>query len=298
MSDISGVICPLLTPFEADGRIAKDLWIAHALRMLDDGAHYLSPFGTTGEALSIGVDTRMEALSWLVQAGIPAAKLLPGTGVTALADTTRLSQHALDLGAAGVMVLPSFFNGYVGDDGQARYFLSLSKSIHGAPIILYNIPQNSGVPISPSLAARLNAEAPRSFVAYKDSSGDWSNTAAVLSAAPALSVFPGSETFLTKGLAVGAAGCISATMNLNAPAIRALYGAARKQSVMEGQEEVIAGFRAVIQKAGLISAMKAVLAVTQNDPRWLTLLPPHLDARIADGLALIRELAPFSDHLN
>ena len=53
MSDrFSGVITPLLTPYNDDFSIAFDLYLEHAAACLAGGEHYLSPFGTTSEALS------------------------------------------------------------------------------------------------------------------------------------------------------------------------------------------------------------------------------------------------------
>ncbi|TIV56168.1 MAG: dihydrodipicolinate synthase family protein, partial [Mesorhizobium sp.] len=218
MTRPQGTIAPILTPFEDDGRIARDLWISHAKWVLGQGAHFLSPFGTTGEALSVSLRERMQALEWLVEAGIAPDRLMPGTGVTALPETVELSAHAVGLGCAAVMVLPSFFYTGAGDNGQARYYSELIEKVAkpSMRVILYHIPQNSGVQISPALTARLSKAFPDIVVAYKDSAGDWNNTAAVLAAAPNISVFPSSEAQLTKGLASGAAGCISATVNLNA----------------------------------------------------------------------------------
>ena len=299
MTRLTGIVCPLLTPFDADGRIARDLWVSHAQHILDEGAHYLSPFGTTGEATSVGMTARMQALDWLIEAGIPANRLLPGTGMTALEDTVTLSAHAVRAGAAAVMVLPSYFYGAVGDAGQARYFNEVLAGINQdrTKIILYNIPQNSGVPVSPALAGSLNIAEPDHFVAYKDSTGDWTNTKAVIDAGPTLSVFPGTEMLLTQGLAGGAAGCISATVNLNARAIRAVFDGAVAGRDVTAQDTDMKTFREAVQKAGLIGAMKGVMAVTSGDMRWLTLRAPHLNATIDQGHALLEALGPLAAHL-
>jgi 4-hydroxy-tetrahydrodipicolinate synthase len=299
MTRPQGVVAPILTPFEGDGRIARDLWVAHARWVLDQGAHYLSPFGTTGEALSVSMRERMQALEWLVEAGISPSRMLPGTGVTALPETVELSAHAVGLGCAGVMVLPSFFYTAAGDNGQARYFSELIERVAkpAMKVILYHIPQNSGVPVSPALAARLSDAFPDTVVAYKDSAGDWNNTATVIAAAPRVAVFPSSESQLTKGLASGAAGCISATVNLNAAAIRAVYDGARAGSDVAEADAAIKAFRKTIQDAGLIPAMKAVLAVRSGDKRWLNLRAPHENATVASGEALLAALARSADHI-
>jgi 4-hydroxy-tetrahydrodipicolinate synthase len=294
-----GIVAPILTPFEHDGAIARDLWVSHARWVLDQGAHFLSPFGTTGEALSVSLRERMRALEWLVEAGIPPARLMPGTGVTALPETVELTKHAVGLGCAAAMVLPSFFYTAVGEDGQARYYGELIERVAnpGLRVILYHIPQNSGVPVSPALTARLSRAFPEVVVAYKDSAGDWDNTIAVIAAAPDVAVFPSSEAQLVKGLANGGAGCISATVNLNAAAIRALYDAALAGKDVAGADAAVKAFRKAVQDAGLISSMKALLAVRSGDRRWLNLRAPHENATEAAGKALLAVLGDAADHI-
>jgi 4-hydroxy-tetrahydrodipicolinate synthase len=299
MTRPQGTIAPILTPFADDGSIARDLFVSHAKWVLDQGAHFLSPFGTTGEALSLSLGERMRALEWLIEAGISPDRLMPGTGVTALPETVELSKHAVGLGCAGVMVLPSFFYTAAGDSGQARYYSELIERVANPAMkmILYHIPQNSGVPVSPALTARLSAAFPETVVAYKDSAGDWNNTAAVIAAAPEVAVFPSSEAQLTKGLASGAAGCISATVNLNAAAIRSLFDRTLAGEDVAEADAVIKAFRKIIQDAGLIPAMKAVLAVRSGDKRWLNLRAPHENATLESGQKLLAALGSSADHI-
>jgi 4-hydroxy-tetrahydrodipicolinate synthase len=296
---IRGVICPLLTPFGPGGRIARDLWVAHAHRVIGQGAHFLSPFGTTGEALSCSVAERIEALEWLVEAGIPPERLMPGTGVPALPETVELTGHAVGLGCPAVMVLPSFFYRAAGEEGQARWYGELIERVAapGLRVILYHIPQNTGVPVSPELAARLAASFPGTVVAYKDSGGDLAHTEAVIRAAPDLAVFPASESLMARGLAAGAAGCISATVNLNAAAIRGLYERVRAGEAAAAETAAVSAFRTVLERAGLIPGQKALLAALTGDARWLALRPPLADASPEAGRTLLGELGPLADAL-
>ena len=62
---IRGVIAPNLTPFNADLSIAQDLYLDHAEWLIKQGCAGLAPFGTTGEALSIGIEERIELLEIL-----------------------------------------------------------------------------------------------------------------------------------------------------------------------------------------------------------------------------------------
>ena len=222
-----GVIAPILTPFNDDLSIATDLYVTHAHWLFGQGCVAIAPFGTTGEALSVGIDERIAAIRALVGSGIDPSRMIPGTGRTNVADTARLSRTCLDLGCNAVMTLPPFYFKGVTDDGLYDYFAQLIETIgDDARLFLYHIPPIAVVGISPALARRLHAEYPQQVVGIKDSSGDWDNTSALLDI-DGLVVYPGSELPLLDALALGAPGCISATANTNAAPIARvieLYG--------------------------------------------------------------------------
>jgi 4-hydroxy-tetrahydrodipicolinate synthase len=292
---LQGVVTPLLTPYNDDLSVATDLYLDHARACLAAGAHYLAPFGTTSEATSHSVRERMQVLDLLVSSGVARAdQLMPGTGLCALEETLTLCRHAADLGCAAVMTLPPFFFVNASDEGLYRYFSLLIEGIGAdAPrICLYHIPQLAGIGISPGLAARLNAAFPEVVVAYKDSSGAWDNTRAVIAAAPALSVFPGSESLMCDALRIGGAGCISASCNSNAAAIRALYdhATAGHRAAEDAAQGPVDRHRQALQAAGLIPALKSLQAHSTGDRRWLTLRPPLQDADPALGADLAATL--------
>lgn len=297
---LEGVIAPILTPFDEDFAVATDLWLAHSQGCLAEGAHYLSPFGTTGEAVSLSPRERMTMLERLVTSGTARPdQLMPGGGLCALEETRMLCRHAVDLGCAAVLVLPPFFYVNAGDDGLYRYFSRLIEAVgsDALRLCLYHIPQMAGIGISPALAARLNAAFPETVVAYKDSSGDWRNTGAVIAAAPGLAVFPGSEVFLVDALRAGGAGCISATCNSNAGAIRAVFdlAAGGDFSAAEAALTPAIAHRRAMERAGLIAGLKSLKAHQSADRRWLRLRPPLQDADPALGPALAASLDRVRD---
>ncbi len=290
---LEGVISPLLTPFDDDLSVSSPLMLEHALWTLDQGAHYLSPFGTTGESVSVGNRERMHALESLVTSGVDPKRMMPGTGVCALTDTVELCRHAVQMGCAGVMVLPPFYYPH-SDDGLVDYYSRLIDGVGSdqLTVCLYHIPQMSGVAITPDVTKRLNAAFPDIVTAYKDSSGNWENTKAVVDAAPDVSVFPGTENLLKDGMEYGTSGCISATMNSQPARIRAVFDALKAGDLARydtlGSDMI--EHRNAVQAAGFIPALKSMTARATGDTRWLNIRPPSdpapasLGPELADAL--------------
>ncbi len=287
-----GVLVPILTPFNDDMSVAADLYVAHAKWLLEQGCAGLVPFGTTGEALSVGIDERIAAVRALVDAGIDPALIVPGTGLSNVTDTARLSRACLGLGCSGVMTLPPFYYKDVSEEGLYRHFVQLIRAIgEDARIFLYHIPPIAIVGIPVTLAARLHAEFPRQIIGIKDSSGDWDNTRALLGI-DGLVVYPGSELPLVDALELGAPGCISATANLNGAAIARLieaYFDADKGRVTDLQQGV-KRFRLLLQDYAPIPAQKRLLALVTGEQRWANVRPPLVEMPEAKGRELLDTL--------
>ncbi len=221
----SGVLVPVLTPFTPSGEPDAGRFVAFCRWLLDQGAGGLAIFGTTSEANSMSPGERMELLDRLIEAGIPAQKLMPGTGACAMTDAVMLVRHAVDRGCGGVLMLPPFYYKGVSDDGIFAFISGVIDKV-GSPalkLFLYHIPPMAVVGFSLDLVGRLITAYPETVVGLKDSSGDWSNTAALLERFPGFAVFPGSEVFLLDGLRKGAVGCITASGNVNVPGIKKVY---------------------------------------------------------------------------
>ena len=213
---IKGLIAPILSPFDNDLKFNQNMYNDLAHDLLENGCSGLAPFGTTGEALSLSNKERMNALEGLLNSGIKADQLIPGTGLCNFPDTVMISKHALDLGCHGVMTLPPFYFKGMSDEGLFDYFEKLIEEINHnkLKIYLYHIPQVSGVGLSIDLVSKLRKSYPDIVVGIKDSSGNWENTKSLLGIDD-LVVYPGAELPVIEAIKLGAPGCISATANLN-----------------------------------------------------------------------------------
>jgi 4-hydroxy-tetrahydrodipicolinate synthase len=273
---IRGLVAPILTPFNDDLSVATSLYVTHAEWLFDEGCAGIAPFGTTGEALSVGIDERIAAIRELIDGGIDPAKMIPGTGLSNVADTARLSRACLDMGCAAVMTLPPFYFKSVTEEGLYRYFEHLIAAIGpDARIYLYHIPPIAIVGIPPTLAARLHADFPNQVVGIKDSSGNWDNTRTLLEI-EGMIVYPGSELPLLEALNLGAPGCISATANINASNIVRVLALFAQGDMASTQDlhETVKRFRLLMQDYSPIPAQKRLLAIATGDERWANVRPP------------------------
>jgi len=183
---MQGVLAPVLTPFDRNLNPDPARFARFCRSLLEQGCDALAPFGTTSEANSLSLDERERLLDALLESGIPAQKLMPGTGCAALPDTARLSRKAARAGCAGVLMLPPFYYKNLTEEGLYRsYALAIDRTAESRlRVYLYHIPQVSQVPITLRLIERLLRSHPRMVVGIKDSSGDFANTRAMLRAFP------------------------------------------------------------------------------------------------------------------
>ena len=273
---IRGALAPVLTPFTRGLEPDVKNFVAHSRWLVDNNAG-LAIFGTNSEAASLSVAERLHLTDALFEAGIPAAKMMPGTGVCSLIDAVTLTRHAVQSAVAGVLMLPPFFYKGVTEDGVFAYYSEVIERIGDArlSIYLYHIPQMTQVPITLNLIERLLKRYPQAIAGAKDSSGDWGNTKAMIDSfgRDGFDVFPASESLLSKALAIGGAGCISATVNVNPAAITQLFSGwnGPEGADLQAAADVI---RQIFQATAMVPAMKYVIADATRDESWRTVRPP------------------------
>ncbi|HEX7909634.1 MAG TPA: dihydrodipicolinate synthase family protein [Paraburkholderia sp.] len=284
------VFAPVVTPFTSEFGIDAPRFVAFCRWLVGQGAG-LALFGTNSEANSLSLSERHALLDEVIEAGIDPARMLPGTGACALPDAIALTRHACEAGCAGALMLPPFFYQGVSDDGLFAYYADVIEAVGSdrLRVLLYHIPQFTGVPITHTLIERLIAAYPRTVVGIKDSSGDWANTAAMLEKFPGFAVFPASEALLGKALPLGAAGCISATANIQPHAIASLLNAATAEERAEWEGKV-ATVRFAVQAQPMIPALKHIVAHFANDAAWARVRPPLTAMDSGQAGSLLRQL--------
>lgn len=286
---------PVITPFGPDLAPDTERLVRHCHWLLDQAVG-LAVFGTNSEANSMTVEEKVQLLEALVASGVPGARLMPGTGSCAIGDAVTLSRRAVELGCAGVLMLPPFYYKGVSDEGLYRFYAEVIERIGDSRlrVYLYHIPPVAQVPISLSLVERLLKAYPTTVVGIKDSSGDWQNTQALIDAfsGQGFEVYAGSERFLLDTLRAGGAGCISATANVN-PAAIAKLGKTWRDADADEQQAGLNRIRDIFERFPVIPALKAATAHYGHNVDWRRTRPPLVelnDAQRNELVALLDEV--------
>jgi len=290
---IEGVLSPVITPFKKDYSPDAERFVRHCKWLLKSGCAGLAVFGTNSEANSLSVSEKRHLLEKLVSGGVPASALMPGTGHCALSDSIEMTRAAVELGCGGVLMLPPFYYKGVSDEGLFRNFAEVIERVgdERLSLYLYHIPPVAQVAITLGLIERLLAKYPGIVAGVKDSSGDWSNTKAMLDAFAkgGFDVFAGSEVFLLDNMRNGGKGCITATGNINPGPIANVYKNWRANDADQLQAGITAT-RKIVQKQPMIPALKTAVAHFGNDPQWKTCRPPLVELTSSQEQELIKDL--------
>lgn len=276
---LQGVFSPVLTPFNPDLTPHAERFVRHCQWLVDQGVG-LSVFGTNSEATSLALSEKRMLLDTLLDAGLPAQRIMPGTGACALPDAIEMTRHATAAGCGGVLMLPPFYYKGVSEEGLFRSFAKVIEGVadERLRIYLYHIPSVTQVPISLALIDRLMTEFPGVIAGVKDSSGDWDNTRAMIDQFKhrGLNVFAGNENFLLATMRAGGAGCITATGNVNPVPIVHLYKTWESLDA-DAQQAQLDATRAAFAKFPIIAAMKAAIALKTKRMDWCITRPPLVE---------------------
>jgi len=150
-SKITGVIPPLVTPFDRDGRIMENALRKEVGFLIDAGVHGLSLGGSTGEGALLS-DTELKAgLKLLREENHSNLPVVCGIIRNSTRDAINSGLIAREAGADALMITPTFYHG-TDADGNLSYYREIAAAV-GLPIIIYNvIAQN---PIGAELMLRL-----------------------------------------------------------------------------------------------------------------------------------------------
>jgi 4-hydroxy-tetrahydrodipicolinate synthase len=279
------VLTAMVTPMTADG--ALDLPAAQALAayLVEQGNDGLVISGTTGESPTTSDDEKDQLLRAVVEAVGDRAHVVAGVGTNDTAHTVELARQAEKSGAAGLLLVTPYYS-KPPQSGLLEHFRQAADAT-GLPVMLYDIPGRTGVPIATDTLLRL-AEHDR-IVALKDAKGDLYGTTTVLARSD-LAVYSGDDALNLPLLALGAVGVVSVVAHVCAASYAAMVRAVDDSDLVEARRinaAVLPAVRGIMTRTQGAIMAKAAAQATGILPNRTVRLP--LVEATEDEVALLRQ---------
>jgi 4-hydroxy-tetrahydrodipicolinate synthase len=199
------MLTAMVTPMTADGALDTDGAARLATYLVDDMRNDgLVISGTTGESPTTSDEEKDRLLRAVVEAVGDRAAVVAGVGTNDTAHTRELARQAERAGADGLLVVTPYYS-KPPQEGLVTHFTAVADAT-GLPVMLYDIPARTGVPISTGTLIRL-AQHPR-IVAFNDAKG-YLGAASQVMLATDLVFYSGEDMLNLPLLSVGAAGFVS-----------------------------------------------------------------------------------------
>ena len=217
----------LVTPFLADGEVDWPAVEKHIDDCIQQGADGIVVTGTTGETSTLTDAEKLQLVRVAKSVSAGRAKIITGGGSNETAHAIQLYEASERAGADGVMIVTPYYNKPT-QAGLLTHFRMIADATD-LPVILYDIPGRTGVPIKYETILRL-AKHPN-IVAVKDAKGDFSEVSRVLNQTDLL-YFSGDDANVLPHLSIGASGMIGVTANIAAAPYRTIMDAVNRGDLL------------------------------------------------------------------
>jgi len=206
---LEGIILPMPTSFDEDGEVAYDALRENLSRWNKfDLVGYVA-LGSTGEAVHLSESEKLRIIE-VARENIPQDRtMIVGTGMPSTRETISFTRRATELGADAAMVItPYYYRSQMKHEAYVHHYTMVAEG-STIPILIYTVPQLTGVTIDPSTVAVLAQH--ENIIGIKESSGNFGELTELLRLTPPdFNVLIGSAPILYPGLAIGAIGAVLA----------------------------------------------------------------------------------------
>lgn len=246
------VLTAMVTPFGSDGSLDLVAAARLANHLVDAGCDGLVLSGTTGESPTTTDAEKIALLRAVLDAVGDRARVIAGAGTYDTAHSIHLAKACAAEGAHGLLVVTPYYS-RPPQAGLIAHFTAVADATD-LPVLLYDIPPRSVVPIQPDTLRVLAAHP--NIVGVKDAKGDL-HSGAQLMADSGLAYYSGDDVLNLPWLAMGATGFISVIAHLAAGQLRDMLTAF-------GSGDVTTARKINIGLAPLCNAMSRLGGVTMS----------------------------------
>ncbi|CAL1530965.1 unnamed protein product [Lymnaea stagnalis] len=212
--DISGIFPPIPTPFNEDESIAYDKLESNMKKWNKIPFSGYVVQGSNGECCFLTWDERIQMVKETKRLAGPGKLIIAGSGCESTRDTISLTKLMAEAGAQAVLVVnPFYFKASMNSDALIAHFTKVADEVP-VPVILYNVPSNTGMDIPPDVVIRLSQHP--NIIGMKESGGDITRIASLVYATSSakFQILAGSAGFLLAAYHVGCVGGICGAANV------------------------------------------------------------------------------------
>ncbi|SDZ65651.1 4-hydroxy-tetrahydrodipicolinate synthase [Evansella caseinilytica] len=273
---LTGIITAMVTPFDDNQKIDVPATKALVNQLIRSHVNGLFILGTNGEFHVMARDEKIQFAKIVIEETNKRVPVCVGVGGNSTREVVELSKAMTAIGADVLSVITPFFISLTEEELYHHYaVIAASVSL---PIVLYNMPKNTGINISTDLVKRM-AKIPN-IIGIKDSSGDIANIKSYIEATKKedFVVLSGSDSLILKALDEGAAGAIAATSNILTNINVSIYQhwLKKEKNKAEEAQQSLEELRGILKLASIPAVLKKAMAIagTPVGPARYPVLPP------------------------
>ena len=288
-ADFRRIWSALLTPMNADESVNYEALERIVELQIQDGAEGFYCCGSSGEALLLTLEERKKVLEHVVKASDDRVPVISHVGTIRTRDVIDLADHALSHGAMAVSMIPPYYYKFTMDEIMG-YYEAVIRALPHAPVIVYNIPQFTGVEFSKDNAGRLLAN--ENIVGIKHTSINLYNLERIGQAFPEKALINGFDEQFLAALSMGSCATIGTSVNLFAPLfqkVRACYEAGNMAEALRWQRAINLRVEAMV-KIGMFNATKYGMTLRGVDCGFCRAPFKPLDADARKAMAELMQM--------
>ncbi|HZT32187.1 MAG TPA: dihydrodipicolinate synthase family protein [Bryobacteraceae bacterium] len=231
LSDIHGIIPPMVTPFRQDNSIDEQAHRADVRYLIETaGVHGLAVGGSTGEGHTLSTEETRRLVAWTVEEARGRVPVIAGIITNSTAAAAERARAVADLGVAALQITPVHYVFRPDDDSLLRHFAAIAGE-SGLPVIIYNV-----IPwcyLLPPLLVRILRDV-EGVVGVKQSASDMKTLADLLllvedaGIADRVRILSAVDALLYPSFQLGAHGSIAAILTAAPKSSVALWNAVRE----------------------------------------------------------------------